>query len=96
MLLAKLRYRFFRVAKLPAQFDQPVAQPTRGPLGQLKTSVELVDDIGVGYGVGELGGSDRIFPRDGNIEYVSPPTARNPQRSPQAIYSIYDSLLRRR
>ena len=88
MLLAKLRYRLFRVAKLPTQFDQAVAQPTRRPLGRFKTSVELVNDKSIGYGVGELSGSDRIFPRDGNIEYLTPPNARNPQRSPQAIYSI--------
>ena len=65
-------------------------------LAELKTSVELVDDIGIGYGVGELGGSDRIFPSDGNVEYLSLPAARNPQRSPQAIYSIYDGSFRRR
>ena len=94
MLLAKRCYRFFRVAKLPAQFDQAVAQPTRGPLSQLKTSVELVDNIGIGYRVGELGGSDRIFPSDGNVEYLSLAAARNPQCSPQAIYSIYDGSFR--
>ena len=69
VLLAKCCYRFFRVAKLPAQFDQAVAQPTRGSLGGLKTSIKLVDDIGIGYRVGELGGSDRIFPSDGNVEH---------------------------
>ena len=95
MLLAKLCYCFFRVAKLPAQFDQAVAQPTRGPLGRLKPSIELVDHIGIGDCVGEFRGSRRIVPRDGNIEYLSLPASRNAQRSPQPIYAIVDSPFRR-
>ena len=75
MLLAKFGYCFFRIAQLTAQFDQTVAEPTRGPFRRLKTSVKLVDDIGIGYGIGELGGSDRIFPRDGNVEYLGLPAA---------------------
>ena len=94
MLLAKLCNRIFRVAKLPAQFDQAVAQPSRGPLGRLKASIELVDDIGIGNRVGELRGSRRIVPSDGNIEDLSLPAARNCQRSAQAIDSSYDSFFR--
>ena len=88
VLLAKLCYSFFRVAKLLAQFDQAVAQPTRGPLGRLKTGVELVDNIGIGHRVGELRGSGRIVPGDGNIEHLGLAAARNRQRAPQAIYRI--------
>src|SRR6266852_2429477 len=69
--LAKGCERFFRVAKLLAQFNQPIAQPTRSPLGRFKTSVELVNDVGIGYRVSELGGSHRISPSDGNVEYLT-------------------------
>ena len=78
VLLAKLCYRFFRVAKLLAQFDQAVAEPTRGPFGRIKTSVELVTNIGVGDRVGELRGPGRILPGDGNIEHLSFAAPRHP------------------
>src|SRR5262249_6632357 len=95
-LLAKICRRFFRLAKLPAQFDQAVAKPTRGPLGRLKTSVELVDDIGIGYRVGRLAGSHWISPSDANVDPLSLPPAQTRQRPPQAIYSIYNGSFRRR
>src|SRR5262249_55566110 len=95
MILAKLCYCFIRVAKLTAQFNQAVAQPTRGSFGRLKTSVELVNDIGIGYRVGKLTGSHGIVPSDGNVEYLSPPAARDRQSSPQAVYTVIDGCFRR-
>src|SRR4030095_9461576 len=90
----KLCNGIFRVTKLPAQFDQTVAQPTRGALGQLKASIELVGDISISNRIGELCGSFRIVPSYGNVEDLSLPAARNCQRSAQVIDSSYDSFFR--
>src|SRR5262249_14150015 len=95
MLLAKICYRFFRIAKLPTQVDNAVVQPTGGPLSRFKTRVELVDHIGISYRVSEFGSSHWIVPSNRNVEDLSLPATRNFQRSPQAINAIANQLLLR-
>src|SRR5262245_23968442 len=89
MLFAKLRDRIFRVAKLPAQVDNAIVEPTRSTLGRLKTRVELVDHIGISYGVGELRRALRLVPSNGNAE-ERPSVTRNVQRSAQPTHFIAD------
>ena len=68
VVLSELGNGLFRISKLLAEFDQPVAQPARGSFGRFESGVELIDDVGVGYSIGELRGSLRIAPSDRNIE----------------------------
>ncbi len=77
VLVTKLCYSFFRVAKLLAQFDQAIAQPTGGLFGRLKSGVELVNNIGVCHRVGELRGFGRIGRGDGNTEHLGPAAPRH-------------------
>ena len=73
VLLSKLGDSLFRIAKLLAEFDQAVAQPARGPFGRFESGVELIDHVGVSDSIGELRGSLRIGPGDGNIKSIGLP-----------------------
>ena len=75
-----------------AKLDQSVTQPPRGPFRRLKSSVELIEDVVVGDGIGELRGPVCIAPGNRNIERLGRTDPPDADGSAEPINRILDAL----